>query len=541
MVCSLDEIEVIFPHAVSCKIDPQTGEIKIGHLEVRNKGSETLTGCSGEIAIQRGDVGNTESLLKGIPIPALYAKQEVTIFGGIAPLYKDIQISKDPWRVRYFIRAEDGEKEIFRTSLTFMSDELEEKLNHLNDLEEEMRGLRVQYAKDQKTIGALTDELENTERQRDDIKKQLEASQKETAGKVQTILELDKKVKELTTQLDNAKEYSVELEGKIAKLEDDKKQLERLISSFSEQIKSTQEENEQFRVEIKELKQSLDEKEETISALQAETRKTEQQLDETKKQLQLSQRETEQEKQRRLKSSIRVDELQKSLGEKEEALKRLTTPSDDELRTALDGAVKSKTPEPIALKPIPVTPSLHFMPIDVSGKPIHREGDRKIYVKQPVYRSLKQHVDSDENKVGGFLLGEVYHNEATETDFITIDSHLSAKHTESTGGELRFTSKTFLTLHQEHQAQLPNKKVVGWYHSHPGLGIFLSDKDLFIHENFFKEPYQVAFVIDPKKNQGGFFQWEGGTIDPLNPTGFYEILDIRDESQITWNNVTNVN
>ncbi len=38
---------------------------------------------------------------------------------------------------------------------------------------------------------------------------------------------------------------------------------------------------------------------------------------------------------------------------------------------------------------------------------------------------------------------------------------------------------------------------MGWYHTHPDFGIFLSDRDRFIHEHFFSGPGQVAHVIDP--------------------------------------------
>ncbi len=34
-------------------------------------------------------------------------------------------------------------------------------------------------------------------------------------------------------------------------------------------------------------------------------------------------------------------------------------------------------------------------------------------------------------------------------------------------------------------ANSPNIDIVGWYHTHPSFGIFLSHHDLFIHQNFF--------------------------------------------------------
>jgi hypothetical protein len=57
-------------------------------------------------------------------------------------------------------------------------------------------------------------------------------------------------------------------------------------------------------------------------------------------------------------------------------------------------------------------------------------------------------------------------------------------------------------------SQYPEKRIVGWYHSHPGFGIFLSEHDLFIHKNFFSDPNQVAWVFDPHSDEEGCFVWE---------------------------------
>jgi proteasome lid subunit RPN8/RPN11 len=39
--------------------------------------------------------------------------------------------------------------------------------------------------------------------------------------------------------------------------------------------------------------------------------------------------------------------------------------------------------------------------------------------------------------------------------------------------------------------------VVGWYHSHPGLGVFMSDLDLRTQRAGFPHAHQVALVVDP--------------------------------------------
>jgi hypothetical protein len=53
-------------------------------------------------------------------------------------------------------------------------------------------------------------------------------------------------------------------------------------------------------------------------------------------------------------------------------------------------------------------------------------------------------------------------------------------------------------------------KIVGWYHTHPDFGIFLSDRDRFIQEHFFSSPGQIAHVIDPIRKLEGVFVWKDG-------------------------------
>jgi hypothetical protein len=56
-------------------------------------------------------------------------------------------------------------------------------------------------------------------------------------------------------------------------------------------------------------------------------------------------------------------------------------------------------------------------------------------------------------------------------------------------------------------SRFADRAIVGWYHSHPDFGIFLSDRDVFIHEHFFNSPGQIAFVVDPVRKDEGVFAW----------------------------------
>ena len=75
----------------------------------------------------------------------------------------------------------------------------------------------------------------------------------------------------------------------------------------------------------------------------------------------------------------------------------------------------------------------------------------------------------------------------------------------------RSTSDTLKPrIHETLETKYPGKKIVGWYHTHPGFGIFLSGMDLFIQNNFFNQPWQIATVYDPKAEEEGTFIWRGG-------------------------------
>lgn len=120
--------------------------------------------------------------------------------------------------------------------------------------------------------------------------------------------------------------------------------------------------------------------------------------------------------------------------------------------------------------------------------------------------SFGQHLER-----GGFLVGNVYEDAKT---YLEINAFIPAIETRSRLTSLLFTHDTWAYLNDTMQRDYPNQVVVGWHHTHPGFGVFLSGHDLFIHRHFFSEPWQVALVVDPRKQEFCFFQWlEGKVVD----------------------------
>lgn len=55
-------------------------------------------------------------------------------------------------------------------------------------------------------------------------------------------------------------------------------------------------------------------------------------------------------------------------------------------------------------------------------------------------------------------------------------------------------------------------RIVGWYHSHPGHGLFLSQTDVQTHMQFYQfSSYAVSLVADPQAEEFGIWIFENGS------------------------------
>ena len=112
-------------------------------------------------------------------------------------------------------------------------------------------------------------------------------------------------------------------------------------------------------------------------------------------------------------------------------------------------------------------------------------------------------------ELGGFLLGGLH---VDGREYVEVRHFVPAVDARSRAASLTFTHETWSRLHQEVQTQYRDESVVGWHHTHPNFGVFLSAYDLFIHRHFFSAPWQVALVVDPQRQEFGFFQWRRGNV-----------------------------
>jgi len=98
------------------------------------------------------------------------------------------------------------------------------------------------------------------------------------------------------------------------------------------------------------------------------------------------------------------------------------------------------------------------------------------------------------------------------------------------GAHVTFTQEAWVRIHEERADRFPGQRIVGWYHSHPGFGVFLSEHDTFIHKNFFTGPGNLAWVYDPLSEEEGCFGWSRGQIRRL--THFSVVSDADDSAGV---------
>ena len=159
-----------------------------------------------------------------------------------------------------------------------------------------------------------------------------------------------------------------------------------------------------------------------------------------------------------------------------------------------------------------------------------REQDLPIYVDMDVLRDMEAHArENTRVELGGVMLGR-HHIDDQGNPFVVISDSLRAKHYEATKGSFKFTHETWSQITRDRNEYRSELEMVGWYHTHPGWGVFLSGMDLFICNNFFNRPLDVALVIDPCAGHRGWFQWENG--ETRETAGFYLITNRHRTSEL---------
>lgn len=148
----------------------------------------------------------------------------------------------------------------------------------------------------------------------------------------------------------------------------------------------------------------------------------------------------------------------------------------------------------------------------------------------PVYidKNTLNHIDelskNSDREIFGYLIGLI--SKWKKNIYIVIKEQIYIKNTvrsnkfntsqiEGTAGKYE---QEFQKL--KHSMGKENLRVVGWWHSHINLGCFLSLTDIHTQEYFFPEPYQVALVVDPIREEVKFFTLDKSSKNKYKPLSY---------------------
>ncbi|MTB52925.1 Mov34/MPN/PAD-1 family protein [Lewinella sp. W8] len=115
--------------------------------------------------------------------------------------------------------------------------------------------------------------------------------------------------------------------------------------------------------------------------------------------------------------------------------------------------------------------------------------------------------DGASPEVGGLLLGYV----ATSDDCVVyVDRFQPFREVDFANNSLLVVSDAIRQAYEAGTSDRPGL-IVGWFHTHPGHGPYLSTTDVNrTHLPFFRHPYQIALVLDPHTPR-----WDTGIFSTL--------------------------
>lgn len=150
---------------------------------------------------------------------------------------------------------------------------------------------------------------------------------------------------------------------------------------------------------------------------------------------------------------------------------------------------------------------------------------------QHALAQIAEHSESNlRSELGGVLLGHV--SREGETLLVDIKAALPVNSSDRGPVHFTFNADAWSQIHRDRSAKYPHLDIVGWFHTHPGLGVFYSSDDVVVHSAAFTLPWHVGLVVDPIRQEAVYFGWQKGELAPIK--GYYELTDVQPATAVPW-------
>jgi proteasome lid subunit RPN8/RPN11 len=129
-----------------------------------------------------------------------------------------------------------------------------------------------------------------------------------------------------------------------------------------------------------------------------------------------------------------------------------------------------------------------------------------VFIRRDCMEKMQSHAREDlVREQAGILCGHAYSDESGEY-YVDINSIVAAP-AFSDSAHFKFRKDSWQGIWKRLDGGV---NVLGWYHTHPGMGVFLSPTDLRTQQLYFGSPWQVAIVLDPVGRQMALFSGSRG-------------------------------
>lgn len=129
-----------------------------------------------------------------------------------------------------------------------------------------------------------------------------------------------------------------------------------------------------------------------------------------------------------------------------------------------------------------------------------------VYIAEEVLRGIFDHArQHGEKEVIGKLVGKPYIHPNVDYRFVDIWGHVPVESI-STSVSVKYSPEAVDHLGKDLLTDYNEERVVGWYHSHPKLGCFLSSRDVETQQTNYPEWFHCALVVDPYSNECKIFR-----------------------------------
>lgn len=132
------------------------------------------------------------------------------------------------------------------------------------------------------------------------------------------------------------------------------------------------------------------------------------------------------------------------------------------------------------------------------------EAGLRIYLRYDLFRALDEYAVRDTSReLAALLVGQVQEGGQGGNCIVVEDAIEIGVADEREG---RFSPRVWQHARRVARTRYANKVIVGWYHTHPGTGLDLSQEEREVHKSFFPEAWQVMYVVDPVSRDRNFYR-----------------------------------